>query len=164
MPTVYLETSVVSYLVARPSKDPVTLSRQVVSTEWWRELRARGDWRIVVSEEVVVEASRGNPDAADRRLALIASLESLPSTPQVDIIAELLVARGIVPASTPSDAVHLAIACHFALDYLVTWNYKHLANRHIQRRLEALAKKYSFVVPAVATPDDHLGVVRDGDR
>ncbi len=117
-PSVYIETSVVSYLVARPSKDVVTLAHQIITVDW-REARLQFV-RPFVSPYVIEELGRGNPSAAERRLAAVREIPVLPSTPDAEDLARVYLAERLLPEGELADALHLALASAHALDYLLT--------------------------------------------
>jgi len=134
MQTVYLETSVISYLASRPSSDTIIAGRQEETRRWWDT--ARSDWTIVVSELVIEEISAGDPEAASARLAVIEDLPVVVSTPDTETLTAALMAEGLVPSRYPGDAAHIALCTNHEIEYLLTWNQKHLANVFIRRRLE----------------------------
>lgn len=114
--TVYLETTVLSYLTARNARDGIIAAHQSVTRTWWESHRQQD--RVVASAIVVREASAGDPEMAARRLALIADCDLLQITDAVEALAALLLARGLVPATVPNDALHLAVATVGGAEYL----------------------------------------------
>ena len=134
METVYIETTIVSYLVAKPSRDLIVAAHQAVTQEWWRE--AREGYRCLTSDQTLTEAAQGDATQARLRLAALAEVVSVPLTGEVEALAAELLACGALPARARADAIHLASATRVQADYLVTWNCRHLANAHILRKLE----------------------------
>ena len=132
--TVYLETTVLSYLAARDARDIIVAAHQSVTRTWWETQRQQ--YRLVASAIVVREASAGDPEMANRRLALIADCDLLQITDAVDGLAALLLARGLVPATAPNDALHIAVATVGGAEYLLTWNLRHLAGAIARRRID----------------------------
>ena len=126
MPTIYVETSVISYLAARPSRDVVVAGRQKITRDWWHQAKERNT--LVASELVVEEVRAGNPDAARKRLAFLDGVKLLTTSAAVTHLAVVLLQEGAVPYKASSDATHLALAAVNRVDYLVTWNFKHIAN------------------------------------
>ena len=124
--TAYIETSVVSYLTARPSRDVVIAAYQEITREWWREASDRYD--LVASALVVAEARAGDPDAARIRIEALEAVTLLDATPDAEILAHALVETGAVPRHAADDAAHIAIAVTNGVDFLVTWNFRHIAN------------------------------------
>jgi hypothetical protein len=155
MESVYIETSFVSLLVGRPSRDLVTAANQQVTRDWWRLRRA--DFLCLASAEVVREASRGDPEEVRKRLEILRELPVLPLSAEVDRLMLGLLATGVLPARAQTDAAHLAIAATAKADYLLTWNCKHLANAQILRRLEVEALRLGCKLPKVCTPIELMG-------
>src|SRR5688500_8559846 len=122
-PTVYLETTIVSYLTAWPSRDIVRQAHQQVTREWWDKYRAAFD--VLASELVVREASSGDASAAEERLRVLSDVPMVAISDAATELAEHLVRRGAIPAKAAVDALHLGIAAANGMDYLLTWNCRH---------------------------------------
>src|SRR5258705_179162 len=122
----YVETSVISYLTARPSRDVITLAHQELTRGWWEQ--AQREFDLYASRLVVAEAQLGDPVAAAARLAVLAPITLLAETAESRSLARSLLAAGGLPAKAASDALHIAVATVHGIDYLVTWNCKHIAN------------------------------------
>lgn len=157
MESVYIETSVVSYLVARPTKHALAQQWHVWTEDWWR-LR-RPYFECVISEEVLREAAAGDPKASRQRLEALSTLTVLRRTPAVDGLAEAFLSAGALPAKAKADAVHLAVATSHRVDYLLTWNCKHLANAIILRRLRPVAEQRGYQLPVVCSPLQLMGEI-----
>jgi predicted nucleic acid-binding protein len=127
----YVETSVVSCLTSRPSRDVIALAHQELTRDWWS--RARLEFDLYASRLVVAEAQLGNAEAAAARLAILEPLTLLNETPECRALAAKLLAAGGLPKKAASDALHIAIATVHGMDYLVTWNCKHIANARMLR-------------------------------
>ena len=155
METVYIETTVVSYLVANQSRDLITAGQQQATLDWWK--RRRSSFYCVVSEETLAEAARGDTEQAARRLAALAGLPVLPIAVQAERLAGDFLRTGALPSSARSDAIHLAVASFAQADYLLTWNCRHLANAQIIRRLEREAVLSGWNLPTVCTPPELMG-------
>lgn len=155
MEIVYIETSVVSLLVANPNRDLVTAAQQQATRDWWH-LR-RGSFQCVTSDETLAEAVRGDAEQARQRLAALATLPSLSITVEAENLAAEFLRTGALPAAARSDAVHLAVASAAQVDYLLTWNCRHLANAQILRRLEREAVRAGWILPTVCTPLELMG-------
>jgi len=149
---VYLETSVVSYLKAHPSNDAIIAAHQKITAKWWRE-RAPF-FEMVASELVYQEMARGDPKAAFARLQAIAQFEILMINDEAVSLAQVLVGRGPIPREYAADAMHIAIAAINEIDYLLTWNCKHLANAVHRWRIEALVAEAGYTCPVICTPDE----------
>ena len=127
LPTVYVETSVISYLAARPSPNNLRVAaNQETTREWWQTRRERFD--LYVSAVVIGEAQRGNPDLASARMEIVLGLRLAQVTPDALDLAAALIAGAGVPKKANEDALHIAIAAANGLDYLLTWNCTHIAN------------------------------------
>ena len=155
MEIVYIETSVVSLLVANPSRDLVTAGHQQATRDWWR--RQRSGFHCVTSDETLIECARGNAEQARLRLEALAALPSLRITAEVERLAAEFLNTGSLSADARSDAVHLAAASIGRVDYLLTWNCRHLANAQILRRIEREAIRCGWNLPTVCTPLELMG-------
>ena len=148
---VYIETTIVSYLVALPTQDIIQRAHQQITRQWW-ERRDRFD--LYVSRAVVAEARRGNPDAAARRLAALRGIPRLASSRRVVDLARALVQRGTLPVQARMDAAHVGIAAANGMEYSVTWNLRHLANASIRGKIEEVVRAAGMVPPIICTPDE----------
>ena len=153
-PTIYLETSVISYYTSRPSRDIVVLAHQQLTREWWE--KAMGKYEIVISEAVIEEAAGGDEEAASLRLGSIKDLKVLPATDETRELARFLVKELSLPGKSFTDAAHLAFASHHKVDFLITWNCRHIANGRIIRALLDLKKTIDIHVPIICTPIELL--------
>jgi predicted nucleic acid-binding protein len=151
-PRAYLETSVVSYLVARPSRDVVVLGHQETTRAWWDSSLALHD--AYVSELVYSEAGRGDPRAASQRLKAIEQYPVLAISEEARHLADLYIREIPLPAKASADALHLAIATLNRMDYVVTWNCEHIAQGRVKRRLEEINRAHGLAVPTICTPEE----------
>jgi predicted nucleic acid-binding protein len=151
---IYLETSVISYLTARPSKTIIGAAHQQITLAWWE---SRDQYELFVSESVLRECGAGDASAAEKRLAIVRNVPLLTITEQAVDIAEALVTERIVPAKAAEDALHIAIATINRVDYLLTWNCKHIANPEIQRNIARHLEKAGLFLPFICTPEELLG-------
>ena len=147
---VYVETSVLSYLTARPAKDEFKRACQRRTAVWWER---RLHWECFLTTTVLVEVGRGDPEAAARRLEKANLLVELPVPPKVDFLANLLIASKLVPVGEKVDATHLATAAVHGAHYLLTWNQKHLDNLELCFRIEELIRSQGLTPAKVITPD-----------
>ncbi|MEA2600343.1 MAG: hypothetical protein QOF89_1335 [Acidobacteriota bacterium] len=152
---VYLETSVISYLTALPSRDVIVAGRQQLTHEWW--LRRRGTFEVVVSELVHLECADGDPVAAARRASFLAELRSLDITPEAEVLATALLQGAALPAKARADALHIAIAATQGVSYLVTWNSAHIANAEKRPVVEIVCRRAGYEPPILCTPDELMG-------
>jgi hypothetical protein len=152
METIYIETTIVSYLVANPSRDLILTAHQELTREWWRE--ERGLYRCVTSEEVIREASLGDPTMSRRRVESLSEMPVLRMDDAVRLLAKELVQERLLPSTVISDALHAAVASLHKVDYLLTWNCRHLANPHLQKGLRTFMAARRLVLPEICTPID----------
>lgn len=149
---VYIETSIISYLAARPSRDLVTAARQQITHAWWRS--ARSEFDLFGSQLVDDEAAAGDPEVAALRMSFVADLPKLAVTPEVIELAADLRLKIPLPPKAGADAFHIAIgACH-GIEILLTWNCKHIANARLRSRIEHLCRINGFKPPVLCTPDE----------
>jgi hypothetical protein len=153
--TVYLETSILGYLTARPSRDIVVAANIEVTREWW-ETR-RNTFQLYTSQAVVKETSQGDSEIASQRLEIIRDLPLLDLNQSVLDLAEQLLERSSLPAKADVDAVHIATGTVHGMDYLLTWNCKHIANAQIQRKLAEISLDLGYELPILCTPYELLG-------
>ena len=149
---VYLETTVISYLTSRPSRDVVVAGRQQLTHTWWDTRRSAFD--LVISQVVLDEARAGDPEAAERRLALTAGLPLLDMTPAVGALAARLIEQVPLPSQAAADAAHIAVAACHGVEFVVTWNVAHIANAALRRRVEAVVRAQGYTTPILCTPDE----------
>lgn len=160
MPSVYVETTIPSYLVARPSRDLLVAADQQVTHQWWGEAKEHYD--LYVSDAVIAEISAGDPAFAAARLEIVRSLPRLEITSDVDALAVYYEqALGLVGAPT-KDLVHVAVAVHYEVDYLVTWNCAHIANGVVIRRLGEINRSRGHWIPTIVTPQELLPLIPEG--
>jgi predicted nucleic acid-binding protein len=155
MQIVYLETSFISYLTARPSRTIIGAAHQEITRDWW--LRKRMTFDLRISELVVRECAAGDPEAAQRRLDAVANISRFEINGRVEQIAVALVRRGLVPPQVAEDALHIAIAAAHGADYILTWNFKHIANPMMQRRIAIFFDEIDLPLPFICTPEELLG-------
>jgi len=151
---VYIETSVISYLTARPSKTILGAAHQQITLVWWEN---SNQYELLVSESVLRECEAGDPDAAKKRLDVLTDIPLLLISEQALNIAVALVEQGIVPSKAAEDALHIAVATVYGVDYLLTWNCRHIANPEIQRGIAAYLDQIGLFLPFICTPEELLG-------
>jgi hypothetical protein len=154
MPTVYLETTIPSYLAARPSRDLIVAAHQQITHEWWRDAHRR--FELYISEAILAEIRAGDPEAAARRLALVDGFPVLSLNEEIRTLVHAYDQRLGLPARARADLPHLAFAVVYAMDYLVTWNCAHLANGEVIRRLTEINTALQRLTPVIVTPEELL--------
>lgn len=153
-PHLYVETTIPSYLVARTSRNLRLAADQESTQAWWERHRRKYD--LFISEAVLEEAADGDADFATKRLAVLNGLPRLRTTPEVDALVARFLAEQIIPPTVVADAVHLALAATHRMDFLLTWNCKHLHNPHLERRILAACRELGYDCPVICTPAELL--------
>ena len=148
---VYVETSVISNLTARPSHDIFDLARQMVTHQWWETAAAA--YHLYTSPLVEREAQRGDSSAASRRIAVLRDIESLAIPAEAETLAGKLLDAAAVPHTSYEDAVHIATAAVNGMDYLVTWNCRHIANAVTMPKIYEMCKMAGYKCPVICTPE-----------
>ncbi len=152
MPTVYIETSIVSYLRQRPSSQVVMAARQLLTHQWWND--ERRNYELVTSQFVLDESAAGDPVLAAERLQSLDSIPLLPRDAQIGVIAGEIMSRAILPSKALVDALHIAMVAHHGIDYLLTWNCKHIANAKILPRIYEVLTDLGYSAPIICTPEE----------
>lgn len=155
MESVYLESTFISYLVARPSRDVIVAAHQQTTHDWWES--RRDAFTCSVSQVVIDEASAGDPDEIRKRLEVIQDLPVLEVTESASSLAQAIIAAGVIPPRAVRDAAHIAVAAVHRIDYLLTWNCRHLANAQIMRKIEEVCDRSSERMPLICTPEELMG-------
>jgi len=154
METVYIETSVISYLTARPSRNAVVAVHQTQTREWWTRFRTR--FELCLSQAVLLEIGRGDPVAAATRLELARDLRLLQISNEATALARRIIVECGLPEHAGLDALHVATAATNQIDYLLTWNCKHIANSTLQSRIAAACRSAGRTAPVLCTPSTFL--------
>jgi hypothetical protein len=152
---VYIETTIPSYLAARPSRDSLIAAHQRLTRDWWESRGPAFD--LYVSEPVLEEAAAGDATLARKRLELLADVRVLALTEGILKLAESLVTDGPIPPKAAGDALHIAVATSYACEYLLTWNCRHIANAEIQRSARLVVRRQGFELPTICTPEELMG-------
>jgi hypothetical protein len=155
MPSVYLETTIPSYLAAYPSRDLVIAAHQQITHDWWRTARDR--FELYISEAVLDEIHVGDADAVIRRAKIIEGLPILEFSTDVTALVEAYDRRLGFVGRARADLVHIAFAVAYRMDYLVTWNCRHIANGETIRRLANANAQLGNPTPVIVTPEELLG-------
>ena len=155
-PSVYIETSVISYFTSALSKDIITAGHQLITLDWWEKMVPKCEcW---ISPYVFQEISKGNASMASKRIEAIQSFNSLELNKDVDTLAKTYLRYIQTPEHAIADAYHLAIAAHYNMDYLVSWNCSHIANAHIIKQLRKVNESLSIQTPVICTPEELMEV------
>jgi len=151
----YIETSVIGYLTARPSRDLIVAACQQATREWWENHARRFD--LFASVLVIREAAKGARSEVRKRLAVLEPIPLLDLNDEALKLAERFVRRKVLPTKAADDALHIAVATAHDMDYLLTWNCKHIANPAIQKKIGVLSRERGYELPTICTPYEFLG-------
>lgn len=155
MESVYLETSFISYLVSHPSRDLLVAAHQQTTYEWWTVRRK--NFECYVSQVVIDEASAGDSEEAKKRMDTISAFPVLEVTEEAELLARAILDSGAIPPRAVRDAADIAVATVNDVDYLLTWNCKHLANAQIIRKIAVVCNEEGYNVPVICTPEELMG-------
>jgi len=158
-PTVYIETTIPSFLAARPSGDLIAAGEQEITRQWWE--KRREVFQLFVSQLVLTEAAKGDGAAARRRLDVLNDIPVLAADDEADSLLEVIRASGIMPLKASADAAHVAIAARHEMDFLMTWNCKHIANAELIPRLTDVVAGAGYSMPVICTPNELMGGLGD---
>jgi len=153
-PTIYIETTIPSFLTARPSGDLVSAGRQLITRQWWE--RNRSEYDLFISEIVLDEASKGDVNAARLRLEILHGLPLLKVDEPTLVLTREILESGVIPEKAAADAGHVAVAARYGMNFLLTWNCAHIANAAIWAKLGERVKKGGYGLPVICTPDELL--------
>ena len=153
--SVYIETTVVSYLRTWLSRDLIRAAHQQITQEWWAN--RRDDFDLFISEFVINEAASGDSKAAEMRLRALEEIALLDVDSQVESLASKLVAEKAVPTKAATDALHIAVAAVHGMSYLLSWNCKHIANAEMQDAIRKVCEESGYKCPEICTPEELLG-------
>lgn len=159
MAKVYIETLIISYLTARPTSNLIAAAWQKETTDWWETRKSR--FSLCISEVVIEEAGRGDSSAARRRLAELSGIKVPPLTDNVVGLSKALIQEGGVPKKALNDALHIAVAAVHDVDYLLTWNCRHIDNAEMKPKIRKICQEHGFRCPEIAIPIELMGVNED---
>lgn len=152
MPSVYLETTIPSYLAARNSTDLRTLGKQQATREWW-DLR-KFDFDLYISEYVLIECQAGDPELASKRIEILNEIPLLKTIPPANEIAKTLIARLSLPDKAAVDAAHIAVCVVNNIEFLLTWNFTHIANAVHRPMIERVCNTFGYECPVICSPEE----------
>ncbi len=154
MDTVYIETTVIGHIAGRNHPSPRIAAHQNTTREWWRT--AANHFRLLASEMVISECSDGDAAAAAERLQVLDGIELLATSEEIDFLAQALIDHHAVPASESRDAFHIAIAAVNGVQYIATWNFKHILNPTLQGKIALVCRQCGYEPPIICTPEQLL--------
>jgi len=157
--TVYIETSIASYLMARPTSDLLAAAWQKATVDWWDTQRNRFD--LYTSDVVTEEAGKGNPEAAMRRLEALSGIPILVLTEDVVALSKALIEEKALPAKALDDSLHIAVSAVHNINYLLTWNCRHIDNAETKPIIRSVCTIHGHTSPEICTPQELMGVFDD---
>ena len=155
MKTIYIETSVISYLTARPSDNLLASAWQKATVDWWETQRNR--FSLYTSALVLEEAGRGDQTAAQKRLEVLSSIPLLETADEAVVLAQTFLEQGTLPAKALDDAIHIALAVAHEMVYFLTWNCRHIDNAEIKPLIRTLCMSKNLHFPEICTPQELMG-------
>lgn len=151
---IYIESTIPSYVVARPARDLLQAARQQLTRDWWES--KRHEHELFISQVVLDEIGSGDAAMAEERLAIVADIDLLDLIDDARGLTKTILRSALLPARADRDAAHIALATAHRMDMLLTWNCRHIANAAIQARLRRLAESAGFTLPVICTPEEML--------
>jgi hypothetical protein len=151
----YIETSVFGYLTSKPARNLMVAASQQATLEWWNQHAKLFD--LYVSILVVREAAQGVKSEALKRVAILEPIPLLDLNEEALKLAQRILRSKVLPSKAGDDALHIAIATVHTMDYLLTWNCKHIANPAMRKKIAALSKQRGYELPTICTPYEFLG-------
>ncbi|MFZ1028608.1 MAG: type II toxin-antitoxin system VapC family toxin [Limnoraphis robusta] len=153
--TVYIETSILGYLTARSTRDLIVAANIQLTRNWWES--RRNDFTLYISQAVLIETAQGDVEMAAQRLEIARNFPLLELNQDVEQLAAQFLSRSNLPTKADVDAIHIAAATVHGMNYLLTWNCKHIANAQIQRKLAEISLDCGYQLPILCTPYELLG-------
>jgi hypothetical protein len=151
-PTVYIETTVVSYYTARPSRDLIAAAHQQTTVEWWEN--ALPQFSAFISPFVIEECEKGDPKAANRRMTAISSFDVLTVNDEIRKLGDLYFKKTFLPEKAKLDAMHLAVAVFHGMNYIASWNFTHILNPILHKSIISINKDRGLETPFILTPEE----------
>ena len=152
---IYIETSVISYLTADLSRDLIIAGHQKVTNEWWESRRSK--FNLYISQLVIQEAGYGDKEAAKRRLEILADIPLLALKKEAVDLAHVFIKKVPIPSKSVEDALHIALATVNGMDYLLSWNCKHIANAELRKGIIKISQQKGYECPIICTPEELMG-------
>ncbi len=153
--TVYIETTIPSFLTAWPSNNLVVAGKQEVTRQWWKKRKAK--YHLYASQYVLDEASRGDEAAASKRMEALNEIDLLEVDEEVIRLVRVIMTTGLIPSKAETDAGHIAVSARHGIDFMITWNCTHIANAEILGRINYVVSEVGYFLPTICTPDELFG-------
>jgi predicted nucleic acid-binding protein len=156
---IYIETSIISYLTGLPSRNILAAAWQSLTVEWWE--KRKNFFEVFVSELVIEEAGRGDSEAVARRLEAIKGIPLLKLTDSAVELSKKLISEGVLPVKAADDALHIALSAVHNIDYLLTWNCRHIDNAEMKPLIRSVIITNGYNYPEICTPQELIGGITD---
>jgi hypothetical protein len=157
---IYIETSVISYLVSKTSSNIILAAYQQITRQWWDSQLHY--YHPFTSDFVLEEISKGDPKLSKERLNTIQKFGKLPVTDDVIELGERYLKQVSIPRKASLDAFHLAISVIHGMDFVLSWNFRHMANAFVRRKLEFINSEIGIQTPTICTPEELIREVKNG--
>jgi hypothetical protein len=157
-PKVYLESSTISYLTARPTEEPIRKAKQILTRQWWEH---RERFEFYISQTVLEEIEKGDSQAAAARLKFVQDIHRLEVDEVIKPLTEALLQTRVIPAKEKADAEHVAYSAIYGMHFLITWNQRHIATNVARRKIDSVLLDFDYLVPRLLTPEQHLLTMED---
>ena len=151
---IYIETSVISYLVASASKNLVVAAHQASTADMWKQI---DKFDVFISDIVIQEASRGDKKQSSERLNLIEKIPVLKIDDETKELARALLDGKAIPVKCPEDALHISVAAVNGIDAIVTWNFKHINNPFTRKMTRTIIESKGIACPEICSPEELIG-------
>lgn len=138
-----------------PSRNLLVAAWQCLTVEWWEKRRKL--FEVFVSELVIEEAGRGDSEASERRLKAIEGIPLLKLTDSAVELSKKLISKGALPSKAIDDALHIAISAVHNIDYLLTWNCRHIDNAEAKPLIRSVIIANGYNYPEICTPQELIG-------
>ena len=162
MKSIYIDSNIPSLFCARPSNDVITYAKQLITYKFWSYSAL--NFKRYVSDVVLLEVSKGDKDASDERLELIKGIPVLEVNEDIQKLADIYMKNLKIPYEAYYDALHIATSSHYRINYIVTWNLKHIMNADVIEKLIKFNEKHGIYIPKICTPEIFMGGVRNGRK
>ena len=149
---VYLDTTIPSYIIAKPSRDIILLSHQELTKEWWKE--SKDNYELFISDIVVIEVEEGDKDYAKKRRDLLSGITVLENNSEIEVLVKQYMNHFHFPDKLYRDMYHVAFAVYYNIDFLLTWNFTHLNNAHFKVQLHRFNQKIGYNIPEICSPEE----------
>ncbi len=126
-----------------------------VTHEWWQQRRSLFD--LCISQLVLRESGKGEKEAASERLRVMQNFQVLELRTEALELGESFIIQNALPQKASDDALHIALATIYGIDYLLTWNCKHMANAEIQKKIAKISLGQGYEIPTICTPYELMG-------